>query len=727
MQTEIPGSDLEDPRLITDDRRSMTRGTVCCLPLATGIFPPMPLKTVRVPEAFEPLFQKAEEVVGQFFRQRHDDPSTGSIEISDSRYVLVRGAALSVEFFALVRSLFGPGAEQDADAFSANLLYDLAHSVGKADARNFHQKMGLEDPVAKLSAGPVHFSHSGWAFVDIHEASKPTPDDDYYLIYDHPYAFEAHAWLAAGKAAPYPICVMNAGYSSGWCEESFGVNLEAIEIACRAHGDPYCRFIMAPPQRIGDHIDRYLNGHPELDRLVARRQRPDFFSRQKSQTAQGSSDAPAETLADKLLLAYAHKLEDTQAVLQEQVQRLEVEVEERRRAEEELRLSENRLRQAHKMEALGTLAGGIAHDFNNILGAIIGYSELAHDGVPAGTEARENMAEVLSAARRARGLVKQILAFSRQSEPTLAPTDLPSVVSDAVKLLRATLPASIDIREAIDSNAGTIMADSGQINQIVLNLGSNAAHALKDDKGIIDITLARTHIDHETAAHIDGIVAGPHACLTVRDNGAGIDPATLSRVFDPFFTTKDIGEGTGLGLSAVHGIVTSHNGAVTVQSTPGQGTEFTALFPVTDDAPGPRSHPATAAVGGNERVLFIDDEEQIARIGSEILSRMGYRVTVLTEGRGALREYMDSPGEFDIIVTDNTMPNLTGLDLAREIRKFDSNTPILLTTGFTRSGLEAEAAESGIQGVLLKPYSGAELARAIRSALEGARPSAGSD
>ena len=677
----------------------------------------MPLKTVRVPDAFEPLFQRAEEVVGQFFRQRRDDPSTGSIEISDSRYVLLRGASLSVEFFALVRSLFGPGAEQDADAFSANLLYDLAHSVGKADARNFHQKMGLEDPVAKLSAGPVHFSHTGWAFVDILPESQPSPDDDYYLLYDHPYAFEAHAWLAAGKTAPYPICVMNAGYSSGWCEESFEVNLEAIEIACRAHGDPYCRFIMAPPQRIVEHIDRYLEQHPELNRLAARRQRPDFFSRQKARAAGDGPDTPAAKLADKLLLAYAHKLEDTQAVLQDQVQRLEVEIEERRRAEEELRLSENRLRQAHKMEALGTLAGGIAHDFNNILVAIIGYTELAHDSIPEGTEARENLTEVLTAARRARGLVKQILAFSRQSEPTLAPTDLPTVVGEAVKLLRATLPASIDIRESIDRKAGTIMADSGQINQIILNLGSNAAHALPEEKGVMDISLTQMRIDAAEAARLGNIEPGAYACLTVRDDGEGMDADTVNRIFDPFFTTKGVGEGTGLGLSAVHGLVTSHRGAVAVRSELGKGTEFKLFFPVTAATPAPRSLPGAPAVGGVERVLFVDDEEQIARIGAEILTRMGYQVTVLSDSVAALRQFEENPGAFDIIVTDNTMPNMTGIDLANQVRRIAPQTPIVLTTGFTRAGLEAEALESGVQTVLLKPYSGSELSRAIRAAL----------
>jgi len=241
----------------------------------------MALKTVKVPKDMAPLFEKAEKVVSSYFKQKREDPSKGTIEIHDQRYVLVRGASLSVEFFELVKGYFGRERENEARKFALNLLFDLSHAIGKADAKNFHESMDLEDPIAKLSAGPVHFSHSGWAFVDISPESRPTPDENYYLIYDHPYTFESDAWIKSGKKSDFPVCVMNAGYSSGWCEESFGVNLVASEILCRAKGDDCCRFIMAPSHRIGEYVERYIKERPELGGRVKGYEIPDLFARKK--------------------------------------------------------------------------------------------------------------------------------------------------------------------------------------------------------------------------------------------------------------------------------------------------------------------------------------------------------------------------------------------------------------------------------------------------------------
>ena len=295
----------------------------------------MGLKTVRVPAGMEPLFRRAEEVVGRFFDRRNDNPSAGTIEIFDSRYVLLRGASLSVEFFLLVRNLFGEGQGEAADSFTASLLYDLAHAVGRTDAQNFHARMGLEDPMARLSAGPVHFAHAGWAFVDIHPDSRPAPDDTCYLLYDHTYSFEADAWLAAGERPLCATCVMSAGYSSGWCEESFGLHLEAREIACRTLGDAHCRFIMAPPARVAGHIERYFAAHPDQKPAPSYFHTPDFFARKEVLEAfgRGDTDARMRTAAEKQLMAYARRLEATQALLNEKLWELEREVEERKRAE----------------------------------------------------------------------------------------------------------------------------------------------------------------------------------------------------------------------------------------------------------------------------------------------------------------------------------------------------------------------------------------------------------
>ena len=248
------------------------------------------LDTVKVPEEFEPIFLKAEEYVGKYFSERRDDPSKGLIEVFGERYVLVRAASISVDFFDTVANLYRDAGEEEAVGVAKSFLFDIAHALGKADARNFHRKMNLNDPIEKLSAGPVHFSHSGWAFVDLSPESKPTPDENFYLLYDHPYSFEADSWEKSGKKSDFPVCVMNAGYSSGWCEESFGISLVAVEILCRAKGDDVCRFIMAHPSKIEDHIAGYLEKNPELAKKITKYEIPEFFERKQVEDAQKEAE-----------------------------------------------------------------------------------------------------------------------------------------------------------------------------------------------------------------------------------------------------------------------------------------------------------------------------------------------------------------------------------------------------------------------------------------------------
>ena len=239
------------------------------------------MKTVKAPAEMAALFERAEEMVSGYFGRLRHDPERGMIEVPGERYVLVRAASLSVEFFGLVRELYGSDRQAEADDFARNLLFDLAHAVGRTDARRLHERMQIDDPLAKLAAGPVHFSHTGWAFVDIHPDSRPVEGDEYLLIYDHPYSFEAGAWLEQKARAAFPVCIMNAGYSSGWCEVSFGRPLVASEILCRARGDEACRFVMAPPERIEERVLRYLDGRPALAERVRGYQIPDFFARKR--------------------------------------------------------------------------------------------------------------------------------------------------------------------------------------------------------------------------------------------------------------------------------------------------------------------------------------------------------------------------------------------------------------------------------------------------------------
>jgi diguanylate cyclase (GGDEF)-like protein/PAS domain S-box-containing protein len=237
------------------------------------------LKTVKVPKQFLPIFEKAQEYVQRYFQTKKEEPSKGTIEIFGERYILVRAASLSVDFFETVTKLYEKEGKEEASNIARQFLFDIAHTIGKQDARNFHTKMNLKDPIEKLSAGPIHFSHSGWAFVDIFPESNPSPDENYYLIYDHPYSFESAAWMQSGKKSDFPVCIMNAGYSSGWSEESFGIPLVASEIMCQAKGDNACRFIMAPPSQIQEHIDRYIKKEPKIADKIIKYEIPDLFKR----------------------------------------------------------------------------------------------------------------------------------------------------------------------------------------------------------------------------------------------------------------------------------------------------------------------------------------------------------------------------------------------------------------------------------------------------------------
>lgn len=243
------------------------------------------LNTVKVPKQYEPLFQKAQDYVSKFFSSRKEDPSKGTIDIFGERYILVRAASMSIDFFETVKNLYKSEGEEEANNVARQLLFDIAHAIGKQDARNFHRKMNLKEPIEKLSVGPVHFSYSGWAFVDISPESKPSPDENFFLLYDHPYSFESDAWEKSGKKSDFPVCIMNAGYSSGWCEESFGVTLIASEIMCKAKGDQACRFIMAHPEKIEGYIREYLKKEPGQKERIANYHIPGFFARKQMEEA----------------------------------------------------------------------------------------------------------------------------------------------------------------------------------------------------------------------------------------------------------------------------------------------------------------------------------------------------------------------------------------------------------------------------------------------------------
>jgi len=366
------------------------------------------------------------------------------------------------------------------------------------------------------------------------------------------------------------------------------------------------------------------------------------------------------------------RVEERTEELQQAYDKLMEETRERQQAEAQLR-------QAHKMEAVGTLTGGIAHDFNNILAAIIGFSELAIDKSPEGSPARRLMERVFAVGLRGRDLVKQILAFSRQAEQEKPPLKLVPVLKEALKLLRASLPSTVDIRTNLQGTLGFVLADPIQIQQIVMNLCTNAAHAMRRTGGTISIDLTGFSFSSREDAPESTMSPGFYARLSVMDTGVGVAPEILDHIFDPFFTTKVAGEGTGLGLSVVHGIVASHGGAITVSSEPGKGSTFTVYLPkllqeqsrdfASGGSPIPRGH---------ERILFIDDEEELAAMADEMLTDLGYRVTSKTKAREALALFRLDPSRFDLIITDQTMPEMTGVDLAKEILAIRADMPIII-------------------------------------------------
>jgi PAS domain S-box-containing protein len=384
---------------------------------------------------------------------------------------------------------------------------------------------------------------------------------------------------------------------------------------------------------------------------------------------------------------------------------------------------EARLRQAEKMEAIGTLAGGIAHDFNNLLAAIMGYTELALMDIPPGTlaQAASSLGEALTAARRARDLVQQILTFSRHDDVRRTDTDLGRVVQESARMLRASIPSTIEIRVRTTTGC-MVQGNATQLQQVLLNLGANAEHAMRaTGGGEFDISLAREVLDDESAARFPGMASGVAvARLTVRDTGSGMPERVRERVFDPFFTTKPVGEGTGMGLAVVHGIITSHGGGIAVDSEPGRGTTFSLVFPCVDslhERPSIIPYAAFSALPSAQgRVLVVEDEVAIGRMFRRLLGRLGYDAEVFENGHDALESFRADPARFDLVITDLTMPGMTGDELAVQILRLRPELPVVLATGYGPSLSNERARQLGIVAVLRKPLTAAELIEALHTA-----------
>ena len=380
---------------------------------------------------------------------------------------------------------------------------------------------------------------------------------------------------------------------------------------------------------------------------------------------------------------------------------------------------EDQLFQAQKMQALGTLAGGIAHDFNNIIFSIIGYGEMIMDDVRDLKSAKHNVKQVLRAANRAKDLVKHIRTFSQQRAGDRRPLLLQSIIDEAFSLLKATVPARIKMKMQLDDSCGPVLADPTQIHQVVMNLGTNAFHAMRENGGTFNVDLSEVEIDSAATADAMGITQGKYVKLEVGDNGHGMENSVKERIFEPFYTTKGPGDGTGLGLSVVHGIVSEYSGAIQVFSEPQTGSTFNIYLPRIDAKVEEEEQVVPAGIQeGSERILVVDDEEQNIEMLQQMLERLGYRVTGRTSGIDALATFRAQPDKFDLVITDMNMPNMTGTDLVRELREIRPGISVILCTGFSEMISEKDTQALGIQKIVMKPAVTAEIARAVRSLID---------
>jgi signal transduction histidine kinase/ActR/RegA family two-component response regulator len=447
-----------------------------------------------------------------------------------------------------------------------------------------------------------------------------------------------------------------------------------------------------------------------------------------------ASAAPIRTPDGKLLGAVASFIDITERkraeeALQKANTGLEIRVQERtfelseayetlQREVDERKKAEDQLIRRQKLEALGTLAGGIAHDFNNILAGIIGFTEMVLEDIyPDGPEYKR-LGLALKGAYRGRDLVRQILTFSRQTAQDRKPLAFRQVVEEGLKLLRPTIPSTIEIVSTSITDDDSILADPVQMHQVLMNLCTNAAHAMREKGGVLTINISETSLSKDSPAPVPDMKPGEYVVLKVSDTGCGMEPETLERIFDPFFTTKEQGEGTGLGLSVAHGIIKSHGGYVTVESKPGKGTTFQIYLPRIKKQTLSKDGVAPVTTGGNERILIVDDEDILIELNQQRLSKLGYNVVATTSSTDALDIFRKEPDTFDLVITDQTMPNLTGMDLATELLKIRASIPIILCTGHSETVSPEQAKKSGIRAFLMKPLGKQELAQVIRRLLD---------
>jgi two-component system cell cycle sensor histidine kinase/response regulator CckA len=473
------------------------------------------LDTVTVPEQFEPIFQKAQDYVSAYFSEKREEASKGKIEIFGQRYILVRAASMSVDFFEAVRNMFKDCGEEKASEIARSLLFDVAHAIGKMDARNFHKQMSMQDPIEKLSAGPIHFSHTGWAYVDIFAESRPTPDENYYLIYDHPFSFEADAWDKSGKKSSFCVCAMSAGYSSGWCEESFRIPLVASEIMCRARGDSTCRFIMAHPSKIKQHLQAYLRDHPDISDNVMLYKIGGFLQERKQ--------------AEKRQAQLLAQLENTNQELNDLVYIMSHDLK-------------------TPLRGINMLANWILTDYSDKFDK----------------EGREQISLLLSRVNRIHNLIDGILQYSRVGRVREEKTKVN--LNELISSIIDTLAPPENITITVEDELPGIECEKTQITQVFQNLLSNAIKYMDKPQGHVRIGC----VEEQGCWKFSVADNGPGI--------EEIYFERIFQTFQTL-SPKDELEGIGVGLTVVKKIIEMYGGRIWVESKVGEGSTFLFTLP----------------------------------------------------------------------------------------------------------------------------------------------------
>jgi len=397
---------------------------------------------------------------------------------------------------------------------------------------------------------------------------------------------------------------------------------------------------------------------------------------------------------------------------------LKKEIEIRQKFERERAELEKQLFQLQKMETIGTLAGGIAHDFNNILTPILGYTDMAREELPEESNLRFDIEQINNAALRGKDLVQQILTFSREVDFEKKPIQLQPIIAEALNLLKASLPPSVVIKQYLDPGIGTVLADPTHIHQIVMNLCTNANHAMMKTGGILEVKLDAVRIDQKSAEKVPNLKKGDYIRLKISDTGYGMDIKTQERIFEPFFTRKEVGSGSGLGLSVVHGIINNYGGAIVVDSAPGEGTSFTIYLPKYGEDPSGSNKSDKKPIKGNEHILFVDDEPEIIFMGKKMLETLGYKVTIKSDSISALEEFKNSPKKFSLLITDQNMPGIKGTELASMMKKIRRGLKIIIITGYADNLSEDALSRYGVSEVILKPMILDDFSKIIRRVLD---------